>query len=245
MYLPENPKLLEAVKALAPWYSVSLLDLPTSVCGACAVYLRKKSTFEKQLKEVKTHLHEGSRFSRLSSASKSDLCEVRGDSCWICSRIRVQPPLKSDSPPPPKKEISPFKRRKRTVITKTVEVPVAASLNVDDILSMQRKMRVSSRTMSRGADQQRSRAASGQTPISSPSGATMRQKNTEINKAFWDDFETFPSRFSSDGCLYRVKALPEWVRKILWIRGKPVSALFVSGEKVVRVKSDILGASRT
>ena len=85
---------------------------------------------------------------------------------------------------------------------------------------MQRGMRVSSRTIARGADQQRARSASGLTPVSSPSGSVLRKRNTDINKAFWDDFEAIPCQYSSDGCLYRVKNLPQWVRKVLWIRGK-------------------------
>lgn len=222
-------RMMRCLRPKASWYSTNLTELPTSCCQSCQLNLRlRKKDFSPRFNELRQVLSESSRISR-APCSDSQVCLVFGDSCYLCSRRRIQHPFKSDSPPPSKTEISPHKRRKRTVIVRTVKAS-PERLIVADLLAMQREMRVSSRTIARGAEKQKARAASGLTAVFSSSGSVLRKQNTEINKAFWDDFEAIPCPYSSDGYLYRVKNCSQWVRKVLWIRGKEVRVRLDAGE---------------
>jgi hypothetical protein len=111
---------------------------------------------------------------------------------------------------------------------------------------MQSSMGVPARTISRGSDDLRSRAATGEAEISAPSGALIRKTSSQKSQAFRSDYAVEHCDSSTDEGFYFVVNIAEFVRKCVWIRRQQLSSISMlkfncdSGQESLKLLLQIL-----
>ena len=131
------------------------------------------------------------------------------------SESKNEPPAESKSPL--KMIETPEKKKPRGKSKKTKSTP---QLKTKHIVKAGIESSMSGSQIARHTEALRSQKKHGRHGVKVPAGATARKERTEINKVFWEDFESVPTDLCPDnGAAQMCKDVKELLYKTVMIRG--------------------------
>ena len=206
-----------------PDYDPSDIVLPHSVHLKCLMILYRPKVAPAWFLENAAATRAALLASRAAERAKTRTCSHSADECcalcgtgrnfvsdWQAQFKSVEPPALHPGLPPP------AKRHRRA----------SACLSKNDLAAWNSASGGSVRSTARGADSQRERHASGESPVDSTSGAVHRRQSTIANRLFRRLFRDVDCEFGdTDGGAVVCTSLYIFIALICFLRGKLVSAL--------------------
>ena len=238
---PSNTKLLVE---LFPLYRTDMAWLPAALCPSHYILLQSKT------RSIPSGLIADTR-SRIANSPIAIRTTAENCSshrmCHFCkstSDLRqpnTQLQLRHATPTPhPKRQpafhvLEPLPKRVRSNKQTPSSTPPAQSrLDALSVVAMGSAARLSGRQKGRQADELRRRFASGDSLVTTPSGATIRKLQTKLNTTFSHDFTSKPCSYSqTDQGIVYCSDLEDFTFLYCWLRGKTVSAI-----KLIKLNGD-------